>query len=126
MGKRLTNEDQDGERLRHDKQPKASRVTFPANVLPFLRRSVKAEATITKLKRNTDGHECREAPEESSVVHCFQCDMASGRLPPPLRSRPKCISVGSDSTHSCRSHCNITYGVISHGICFGSFSTLTL
>ena len=83
MGKRLTNEDQDGERLRHDKQPKASRVTFPANVLPFLRRSVKAEATITKLKRNTDGHECREAPEESSVVHCFQCDMASGRLPPP-------------------------------------------
>ena len=69
MSKRLTNKDEEGEHLRHNEQPKAPWVTFPLNVEPFLWRSVEAKATVTKLKRNTDGHQRWKAPEERLVVH---------------------------------------------------------
>jgi hypothetical protein len=67
----LTYEDEEGEHLRHNEQPKAPRITFPFDVQPFLRRSVEAKATVTKLKRDTDGHQRWKAPEECSVIHAF-------------------------------------------------------
>jgi hypothetical protein len=68
-GKCLTYENDKGERLRHNEQPKAPRTTFPFDVQPFLWRSVEAKATVTKLKRDTDGHQRWKAPEECSVIH---------------------------------------------------------
>ena len=71
MVERLTNEDEHGERLRHDEEPKAPWVALPSNVSPFLGRAEQAEAATAKLEGDTAGHYYGKTPEEGAVVHAL-------------------------------------------------------